>query len=99
MILKEGAGMGRSVYKVEGGKMIKVELTEKDGKIKKIKIMGDFFLHPEDFIEEIENMLIGSPLEQKSLSTSIKAFMDKKKATLLGATPEDIAKCIMMASV
>jgi len=90
--------MRRSVYKVEGGKMIKVELTEKDGKIKKIKIMGDFFLHPEDLIEEIETILIGSPLEEGSISSSIKAFIEKRGATLLGATPRDLAKCIMMAS-
>jgi len=92
-------GVGRSVYKVEGGKMIKVELTHKGGKIEKIKIMGDFFLHPEDLIEEIESTLTGSPLEEKGLTNSIRAFMEEKGAVLLGASPEDLAKCIMMAGV
>jgi len=90
--------MGRAVYKVEGGKMIKVQLAQKDEKIEKIRITGDFFLHPEDLIEEIEKMLIGSPLEQESISNSVSAFIEKKGATLLGAAPEDFAKCIMMAS-
>jgi len=90
--------MGRAVYKVEGGKMIKVQLAQKDEKIEKIRITGDFFLHPEELIEEIEKMLIGSPLEQESISNSLSAFIEKKGATLLGAAPEDFAKCIMMAS-
>jgi len=33
--------------------MIKVQLSSKVGKIEKIKIMGDFFLHPEELIEEM----------------------------------------------
>jgi len=97
-IERERNPMGKAAYKVEGGKMIKVQLTQRDGKIEKVKIMGDFFLHPEDLIDEIENLLAGAPLEEKSISSSIKAFIEEKGATLLGAAPEDVAKCIMMAS-
>lgn len=91
--------MGRASYKVEGGKMIKVQLTQKDGKIEEIKIMGDFFLHPEELIEQIESMLVGSPLEEESLMSSISALIEKRRAVLLGCTPRDFARCIMMASV
>lgn len=91
--------MGRAVYKVEGGKMIKVQLTQKDGKIEKLKMMGDFFLHPEEIIEEIESTLIGSPLEEEIITSSINALIEEKGATLLGAKPEDFAKCIVMASI
>jgi len=90
--------VGKATYKVEGGKMIKVHLTQKDGKIEKIKIMGDFFLHPEELIEEIESKLIGSPLDEESISNSIKAFIENKKATILGASEKDFARCIIMAS-
>ena len=91
--------MGRSAYKVQGGKMIKVQLSSKLGKIEKIKIMGDFFLHPEELIEDLERALIGLPLDEEKIGDFIRAFLEKKKATLIGAKPEDFAKCIVMADV
>lgn len=89
--------MKKSVYKVKGGKLIKVQLSERDGKIEKIKITGDFFLHPEDFIEDVEKTLIGKPLEESYLADFIKELMNKKRVILLGASPTDLAKCITMA--
>ena len=89
--------MGRAVYKVKGGKMIKVQLTQRDGKIEWVKITGDFFLHPEDLIEEMERMLIGSPVKEEKINNSIKEFIKERKATFLGVAPEDFTQCIMMA--
>jgi len=90
--------MGRAAYKVEGGKLIKVQLEERDGRIEKVRIMGDFFLHPEDLIEEIERNLVGKALEEGVLASSIEALIEERGATLLGASPRDIARCIIMAS-
>ena len=89
--------MGRAEYKVKGGKLIKVQLTKKGDEIRKIKITGDFFLHPEELIEELEEALTGSLLNESDLTQRIKAFIEKKEATLLGASPEDFAKCVIMA--
>ena len=61
--------MGRAEYKVKGGKLIRVQLTAKDKKIKKIKITGDFFLHPEEVIEDIERTLEGCILDERNLSS------------------------------
>ncbi len=89
--------MERATYKVESGKLIKVQLREREGKIQEIRITGDFFLHPEELIEELEKALIGKPLKELDLAESIRSFIQKKEATLLGAAPEDFAKCILMA--
>jgi len=89
--------LGRAEYKVKGGKLIKVQLTVRDKKIKKIKITGDFFLHPEEIIEDIERMLEGHVLDEHELSSLIKNVMKNKQAVALGASPEDFARCIMMA--
>jgi len=89
--------MGKAVYKVEGGKMIKVALTQRDGKIEWLKITGDFFLHPEDLIEEMERILISSSIEESDISNSIEGLMKKRNGTLVGVAPADIARCIMMA--
>ena len=89
--------VGKAQYKVEGGKLIKVQLKLEDDKIKEAKITGDFFLHPEELIDELEKKLEGSELNEEVLSDYIKAFIIKNKVVLLGVTPEDFAKCIVMA--
>ena len=89
--------MGRAEYKVKGGKLIKVNLTAENRKIKKIKITGDFFLHPEAVIEDIEQALEGCPLDEQELSNLIEDVMKSKQAVSLGVSPEDFAKCIIMA--
>jgi len=89
--------MGKAEYKVKGGKLIKVQLVTKGDVIEEIKITGDFFLHPEELIEELEKTLEGNLLDEKGLTRTIKSFIEKREATILGASPEDFAKCIMMA--
>jgi len=89
--------VGKATYKVEGGKLIKIQLRERGDKIQEIKITGDFFLHPEELIEELEKALVGKPLKEQDLAESIRSLMRERGATLLGASPEDFAKCILMA--
>jgi hypothetical protein len=84
-------------HKVRGGKLIKVQLTAKGNTIEKIKITGDFFLHPEELVEEMEKMLEGQLLDERNLTEIVKTFIERGGATLLGASPEDFARCIMMA--
>lgn len=91
------AEVGKAQYKVEGGKLIKVQLRNEAEKIEYVKITGDFFLHPEELIDELEKTLEGSEINEGVIAGQIKAFIKKHKAVLLGATPEDFAKCIVMA--
>jgi hypothetical protein len=89
--------MGKAEYKVSGGKLIKVQLTAKENLIEKIKIMGDFFLHPEESIESLEKELENQVLEEQNITSTIKAFLKRHNAILLGVSPEDFARCIIMA--
>jgi len=89
--------VGKAEYKVTGGKLIKVQLSAKGKAIEKIRITGDFFLHPEELIEELEEALEGQVLNERGLTETIKALLKKNRASLLGASPEDFAKCIIMA--
>jgi len=89
--------MGKAEYKVKGGKLIKVQLFKKGDEIEKIKITGDFFLYPEELIEELEEALTGCLLNESDLTTLVKTLVEKREATLLGASPEDFVKCVMMA--
>ncbi|HIE14754.1 TPA: hypothetical protein EYP70_05720 [Candidatus Bathyarchaeota archaeon] len=90
--------MGKSTYKVKGGKLVKVQLKEREGKIMEVIITGDFFLHPEEIIEDLERSLIGRSLEEESITEHIDKFLKDRGALLLGASPKDLAKCIILAS-
>ncbi|MBS7653557.1 MAG: lipoate protein ligase C-terminal domain-containing protein [Candidatus Bathyarchaeia archaeon] len=89
--------MFRSEYKVEGGKLIKVQLNKDDGRIGAIKITGDFFMYPEGLIEDLEKFLIGCPLNETIIIETIRKFIEEKGITLLGVAPEDFARCIIKA--
>jgi hypothetical protein len=47
--------MGDSIYKVPGGKLLKIKLTPSEGRIRAIVIKGDFFLHPEETLIALED--------------------------------------------
>lgn len=89
--------MLKAEYKAEGGKLIKVQMTKKGDKIDSIKITGDFFMHPEDLIDDLEKILLGCPLDENIIAETVKRFIRDRDVVLLGATPEDFAKCIIKA--
>ena len=51
--MKVKNGILKGELKVKNGKLIKCTLEIKDGRIKSIKFTGDFFMHPEEKIEEL----------------------------------------------
>ena len=89
--------MLESSYKVPGGKLVKVKLEAASGKISEVKILGDFFLHPEETLQIIEESLIGSPADKTSIENTIGQVLVENETTLIGATAGDIAKTIIMA--
>ncbi|MHA1136047.1 MAG: lipoate protein ligase C-terminal domain-containing protein [Candidatus Thorarchaeota archaeon] len=84
-------------YKVPGGKLIKVKLSVSSDKIEQVRILGDFFLHPEETILTIEESLLGSKKDEKSIQTAIEDILKESDATLIGATAADFSKTIMLA--
>ncbi len=95
--MEKKSRMNKAQLKVQGGKLVKVQLETEDDKIKKVKITGDFFLHPEELIDDIETSVTGVLLNETVIADRIREFILKNKAVLLGASPEDFAKCIVMA--
>ena len=89
--------MGDSIYKVPGGKLLKVKLTPSEGRIRAIVIKGDFFLYPEETLVALEKFLAGKELDEATLAADIQDFLDEADATLVRAGAADIAKAILMA--
>ena len=44
--------------------LIRIEFDERDGKAENVRITGDFFIHPEEAVQELENRLEGHKLEE-----------------------------------
>ena len=84
-------------YKIPDGKMVKVRVHVRDDSIQSITILGDFFLHPEDTLVEMEQGLVGARVEEDGIASIIQGILDKHEAVLIGATARDLAKAIMIA--
>jgi lipoate-protein ligase A len=88
--------MGTAEFKVQDGKLVEAKVKIVEGKIRDIQITGDFYMHPEEEIEELEKSLLGTPLE--NINDKIHRFFKEKNITLVGVKPEDFAKVILMAA-
>jgi lipoate-protein ligase A len=89
--------MKHSVYKVPDGKLIKVKLWTEGESISKVTITGDFFLHPEYVLENIEAALIDVPLLEVEITSAIDTVIQEEEATLIGATSSDFSRAILRA--
>lgn len=84
-------------YKIPEGKMLKLKVEFRGQVIDSIRILGDFFLHPESTLEEIEKRLEGCEVNVELITSEIQIALDRSNAVLIGASALDIAKAIMKA--
>jgi lipoate-protein ligase A len=78
-------------YKPKKGKLLRIDL-EMDRVIKRIRISGDFFMHPEEAIDEIENLLTG--LRAYEVEEKLDKYVKENDVRLVGITAKDIADAI-----
>ncbi|NQV08811.1 hypothetical protein HQ529_03090 [Candidatus Woesearchaeota archaeon] len=71
--------------KVEGGKLINIEVSDGD-----VKITGDFFLHPEESISEIEKILEENIDNHYLIIEQIDDFISSNDIQLIGVSSSDI---------
>jgi len=82
--------------KVIGGKLIRISFLLEDNKISNMKITGDFFLYPEEGIEELERRLNGIEAKPKKIQEIIIGFFNEG-FVIIGAKPNDFTKAILLA--
>ena len=84
--------------KIKGGKLVGVRI-ECGTKIEDIKILGDFFIYPEESLYKIEKALIGlsAAASNEEITKTISRAVAAEKAELIGITPEAIAETITVA--
>ncbi len=87
-------------YKVPGGKLVVVDLDEKDGLIADFHLAGDFFLEPDDALAAIDAAVNGLPIESDvtTIARAVRAALPPE-AQLLGFTPESVGTAVRRALI
>ena len=88
----------RGEYKVPGGKLVAVDLDVSDGRLADVSISGDFFLEPDDALEDINAALSGLSADAgvEQLASAIDGALDET-VSLIGFTPEAIGIAVRRA--
>lgn len=86
----------KGIYKSKGG-VIRSFLKVDAGRITDIGFSGDFFMFPEDAIDEIIERLSGTPANEDAILSAVKYVYESEGIQSPGTTPEDFTKSIMQA--
>ena len=89
------AKIGKCTHKVPNGKLLKVTVEYKEKRIEKVMIKGDFFIHPEESIDDLEIRLRGVAYERKVISDIVGEYFEKEGLIAFGITPKAVVDTIM----
>ena len=86
--------VAESITQAPGGQ-IRVILRRKNDTIDDIVISGDFTFQPEEDLKNLEDQLVGRPLEAGPLLKLIKSFYRGRAIQSPGVSPEDMVEAIL----
>lgn len=88
----------RGEYKVPGGKLVAVDVEADAGVLTRVALSGDFFLEPDDALEQINAALVGLP-SKSSVADIAQAITDRlsPQVQLIGFTPEAVGIAVRRA--
>jgi hypothetical protein len=87
---------GNCTYKVPNGKLIKVTVDHEKERIIKVRIRGDFFIHPEESIDDLELALKDVEYRKMAITDVISKFFIRDDLVAFGITPQALVDAIMM---
>lgn len=92
---------GFAVRKVKGGKLVRVRLIHDGESVRSVRITGDFLLHPEETLVDIEMGLCGIPIAagRDSFLGVVNEVAKRRNAHFIGFSAEDIADLLEEALV
>ena len=85
-------------YKIPGGKLVVVDLERADGRLRDVRVSGDFFLEPDTALGEINAALEGMPADsgEDALSAAIRDRLGAG-VQMYGITVEGVAIAVRRA--
>lgn len=89
---------GKATEKIPGGKLITVKVEYEDV-IKHIQILGDFFIHPEESLQLIENSFLETPADEdrEKIIERINNIVEENQIEFVGITSETITDVVKKA--
>lgn len=92
---------GRCDRKVVGGKLFRIRVVlEREGRVcimRRLTVLGDFFMHPEEAIEGLEASICDAFNMGQDVPAAVVRFLDTSGAQLYGGTPVDLAGAVLDA--
>lgn len=85
-------------YKVPGGKLVVADVDVAAGRLTKVRVSGDFFLEPDEALEEINATLTGMPADADAerLAVAVRAGVPAQ-ARMVGFGPEAVGVAVRRA--
>jgi lipoate-protein ligase A len=82
----------RGDYKTPGGKLVSVVFDVVDDHIRNVQVSGDFFLYPEEALDDIRDALEGLPtgISRETIEERIDASL-ADEVSMVGFSPEAVA--------
>lgn len=88
---------GRAEHKVDGGKLLRADVAVGDA-IEDVALHGDFFIHPEDALADIETALEGVERDADAETLVERITSGIAPGTrLVGFEPRDVARVVTEA--
>lgn len=89
--------MRRGEYKVAGGKLVAADVAVIDGIIREVFISGDFFLEPDEALENMNQALVGIKEDASVSEMSALVAASVGSARMIGFTPDAVAIAVRRA--
>ncbi len=88
----------RGEYKVPGGKLVAVDVEAEDGRITSAAVSGDFFLEPDEALEDIDGAIVGLSATSSSdqIAQAITGALSPD-VQLIGFTPASVGIAVRRA--
>ena len=85
-------------YKTPGGKLVRVDFDVDDNRLRNVVVSGDFFLYPEEVIDDIRAALEGvsADLTETDLAITVAAAIPAG-TEWLGSSPNALASAVRRA--
>ncbi|AGB05287.1 hypothetical protein AciM339_1434 [Aciduliprofundum sp. MAR08-339] len=91
--MQQESGLTEGKSTIKAGKLIRIWARFRGKKIEGIRITGDFYIYPESAIEDLENELVGTSVED----SKIKIENVLKSCETLGIDADSLYRAVVEA--
>ncbi len=91
--MQQESGLTEGKSTIKAGKLIRIWARFRGKKIESIRITGDFYIYPESAIEDLENELVGTSVED----SKIKIENVLKSCETLGIDADSLYRAVVEA--